>query len=148
RAGRGQHPGRVLIQTHHPDHPLLRVLVREGYRHFGEAALTERQQAALPPFSCLALLRAEAPQRDRAMQFLAEARACAVRLGDRSVQALGPVPAPMERRAGRFRAQLLLQSDERGPLHGLLMPWLEELETLKSGRRVRWSLDVDPQEML
>ncbi|NCF26161.1 MAG: primosomal protein N' [Gammaproteobacteria bacterium] len=148
RAGRGQHPGRVLIQTHHPDHPLLRVLVREGYRHFGEAALTERQQAALPPFSCLALLRAEAPQRDRAMEFLEEARACAVRLGDRSVQALGPVPAPMERRAGRFRAQLLLQSDERGPLHGLLMPWLEELETLKSGRRVRWSLDVDPQEML
>ena len=148
RAGRGQHPGRVLIQTHHPDHPLLRVLVREGYRHFGEAALRERQQAALPPFSCLALLRAEAPQRDRAMQFLEEARACAVRLGDKGVQALGPVPAPMERRAGRFRAQLLLQSDERGPLHGLLMPWLEELETLKSGRRVRWSLDVDPQEML
>jgi primosomal protein N' (replication factor Y) len=82
------------------------------------------------------------------MQFLEEARACVVRLGDNSVQALGPVPAPMERRAGRFRAQLLLQSDERGPLHGLLMPWLEELETLKSGRRVRWSLDVDPQEML
>jgi primosomal protein N' (replication factor Y) len=54
----------------------------------------------------------------------------------------------MERRAGRFRAQLLLQSDHRGPLHGLLLPWLEKLETLKSGRRVRWSLDVDPQEML
>ncbi len=148
RAGRGERPGRVLIQTHHPDHPLLRVLVREGYRHFGMAALDERRQAALPPFSCLALLRAEAPQRDRAMHFLAEARACALRLVDDHVQALGPVPAPMERRAGRFRAQLLLQSDDRGPLHGLLMPWLEELETLKSGRRVRWSLDVDPQEML
>jgi primosomal protein N' (replication factor Y) len=148
RAGRGQRPGRVLIQTHHPDHPLLRVLVREGYRHFGAAALGEREQAALPPFSCLALLRAEAPERDRAMCFLAEARACVLRLGDNHVQALGPVPAPMERRAGRFRAQLLLQSDQRGPLHGLLLPWLEELETLKSGRRVRWSLDVDPQEML
>ena len=74
RAGRGQRPGRVLIQTHHPDHPLLKVLVREGYRHFGAAALSERQQAALPPFSCLALLRAEAPRRDRAMCFLEEAR--------------------------------------------------------------------------
>ncbi|TDJ18504.1 MAG: primosomal protein N' [Gammaproteobacteria bacterium] len=148
RAGRGQRPGRVLIQTHHPDHPLLKVLVREGYRHFGAAALAERQQAALPPFTSLALLRAEAPQRDRAMGFLAEARACALHLGDNHVQALGPVPAPMERRAGRFRAQLLLQSDDRGPLHGLLLPWLEKLETLKSGRRVRWSLDVDPQEML
>lgn len=148
RAGRGQRPGRVLIQTHHPDHPLLKVLVREGYRQFGVAALGEREQAALPPFTCLALLRAEAPQRDRAMCFLAEARACALHLGDKHVQALGPVPAPMERRAGRFRAQLLLQSDDRRTLHGLLLPWLEKLETLKSGRRVRWSLDVDPQEML
>jgi primosomal protein N' (replication factor Y) (superfamily II helicase) len=148
RAGRGQRPGRVLIQTHHPDHPLLRVLVREGYRDFASLALGERKLAALPPFSCLALLRAEAPQRERAMAFLEEARACAARLGDPSVLALGPVPAPMERRAGRFRAQLLLQSDERGPLHGLLLPWLAELETLKSARRVRWSLDIDPQEML
>lgn len=148
RAGRGQRPGRVLIQTHHPDHPLLNVLVREGYRNFGAAALSEREQAALPPFSCLALLRAEAPQRERAMGFLEEARARAMRRVDERVQALGPVPAPMERRAGRFRAQLLLQCDERGPLHGLLAPWLAELETLKSGRRVRWSLDVDPQEML
>jgi primosomal protein N' (replication factor Y) len=148
RAGRGQRPGRVFIQTHHPDHALLRVLVREGYRRFGTAALSERQQAALPPFSCLALLRAESPQRDRAIAFLEEARARALGLVDNSVLALGPVPAPMERRAGRFRAQLLLLSDERAPLHGLLLPWLEELETLKSGRRVRWSLDVDPQEML
>ncbi len=148
RAGRGQRPGRVIIQTHHPDHPLLRVLVREGFAQFAQAALVERQQAALPPFSCLALLRAEAPQRERAMEFLEDARVCAVRLAEKSVMALGPVPAPMERRAGRFRAQLLLQSDERAPLHGLLMPWLEELETLKSARRVRWSLDVDPQEML
>jgi len=148
RAGRGQRPGRVLIQTHHPDHPLLRVLVREGYRHFGQAALEERKLAALPPFSCLALLRAEAPQRHRAMEFLEQARQCAIRLADKSVQALGPVPAPMERRAGRFRGQLLLQCEQRAPLHGLLLPWLEELETLKSARRVRWSLDVDPQEMM
>ncbi len=148
RAGRGRRPGRVYIQTHHPDHPLLRVLVREGYRHFGEAALDERRQAALPPFSCLALLRAEAPQRERAMQFLEDARVRAVRLAGDRVQALGPVPAPMERRAGRFRAQLLLQCGERAPLHELLQPWLQELETIKSGRRVRWSLDVDPQDML
>jgi primosomal protein N' (replication factor Y) (superfamily II helicase) len=148
RAGRGQRPGRVLVQTHHPDHPLLRVLVREGYRHFGQAALDERKLAALPPFSCLALLRAEAPQRHRAMEFLEQARQCAVHLADKSVQALGPVPAPMERRAGRFRGHLLLQCEQRAPLHGLLLPWLEELETLKSARRVRWSLDVDPQEMM
>ena len=70
--------------------------MREGYRHFGQAALAERRQAALPPFSCLALLRAEAPQRERTMEFLEQARERAERLGDARVQALGPVPAPME----------------------------------------------------
>ena len=148
RAGRGERPGQVLIQTHHPDHPLLTLLIHEGYRGFGMAALGERRLAALPPFSSLALLRAEAPQRERANAFLEHARDRAQALAADAVQVLGPVPAPMERRAGRFRAQLLLQSEERGPLHALLAPWLSELESLKSGRRVRWSLDVDPQEML
>ena len=63
------------------------------------------------------------------------------------VMLLGPVPAPMERRAGRFRAQLLLQSEQRAPLHHLLSSWAVQLEALKEGRRVRWSLDIDPVDM-
>ncbi|MCK4586598.1 MAG: hypothetical protein KAU29_04620, partial [Gammaproteobacteria bacterium] len=60
---------------------------------------------------------------------------------------LGPIPAPMEKRAGRIRAQLLLQSSSRADLHNLLTPWLQQLESSKLGRKVRWSIDVDPQEM-
>lgn len=147
RAGRAEKSGQVLIQTHHPDHPLLQVLLQEGYAAFAIAALEERRQAQLAPHSFLALLRAEAVDTQLPLQFLEHARQLAEAAGIRSVQLLGPIPAPMERRAGRIRAQLLLQSSQRAPLHQLLGPWLQQLESSKLGRKVRWSLDVDPQEM-
>jgi primosomal protein N' (replication factor Y) len=148
RAGRAEKPGTVVIQTHHPDHPLLQTLVSEGYSAFATAALSERQQADLPPFSWQALLRAEATVAAAPYTFLQEALALGTDLVAGDVELLGPVPAPMERRAGRFRAQLLVQSQRRQALHHLLDRWLEPLERLKSARRVRWSLDVDPQDLL
>ena len=152
RAGRGDRPGRVLIQTHHPHHPLLQKLIQFGYRAFAEQSLAERQLAQLPPFSSNALLRAEAAQARPAHVFLDWARERAERYlrqlgGGDAVQLLGPVPAPMERRAGRYRAHLLVESDSRPRLQTLLGPWVSELEGAKQARRVRWSLDVDPQEM-
>ncbi len=147
RAGRAQRPGQVLIQTHHPDHPLLQLLLREGYAAFAHAALEERRQANLPPFSYLALLRAEAVDGELPLRFLRQARELAEAMHPCGVQLLGPIPAPMERRAGRVRAQLLLQANRRVDLHRLLGPWLQQLETDKLGRKVRWSVDVDPQEM-
>ena len=155
RAGRAEKLGQVLIQTHHPDHPLLQILLHEGYTAFAQAALEERRQAQLAPHSYMALLRAEAVDSQLPLQFLTRARQLAERLGvtsgvnfgESSVQLLGPIPAPMERRAGRIRAQLLLQATERAALHHLLEPWLQQLESDKLGRKVRWSIDVDPQEM-
>ena len=147
RAGRAEKPGQVLIQTHHPDHPLLQTLLHEGYAAFAQAALEERRQAQLAPFNYMALLRAEAVDEKLPMQFLEHARQLAESLGVRDVLLLGPIPAPMERRAGRIRAQLLLQAKNRADLHRLLSPWLLQLESSKLGRKVRWSIDVDPQEM-
>jgi len=154
RAGRGDRPGEVLIQTHHPDHPLLQALIRHGYHRFAEISLAERREAGLPPFRHLALMRAEAPSREAGAAFLGEVRALAETLlaqspaGAASVQVLGPAPAPMERREGRYRAQLLLDGAGRGALHGLLSRLIPQVEALKSARRVRWSLDVDPGEMV
>ncbi len=148
RAGRADRAGEVLIQTHHPEHPLLQQLVLQGYGAFAEAALAERQAAGFPPFASLALLRAEASGREPALAFLEEARDAAQALEQTGVQFWGPVPAPMERRAGRYRAQLLLQAPERGALQQLLDPWVLQLEQLKSARKVRWSLDVDPVDTL
>src|SRR5690606_38864455 len=144
-------PGNVIIQTHLADHPLLVQVTEQGYFAFAEQALSGRRSAGLPPFAHLALLRAEAHKPGQAEGFLDEACSAAERLlaeqGLQGIELLGPVPAPMERRAGRFRAQLLLQANARGALHRLISAWLLALEQMPSGRQVRWSLDVDPVDL-
>ncbi|HLY52675.1 MAG TPA: primosomal protein N', partial [Steroidobacteraceae bacterium] len=114
RAGRGERPGEVLIQTEFPQHPLLTSLLAKGYDGFAEAALAERREAAWPPFSRLAALRASAKTREAALEFLTEARARAAST-PRGLRLLGPVPAAMAKRAGRYHAQLLIECRERPP---------------------------------
>ncbi|WP_339487008.1 primosomal protein N' [Pseudomonas sp. EL_65y_Pfl2_R95] len=151
RAGRAEEPGKVIIQSHLADHPLLVQLTEQGYFAFAEQALSERRSAGLPPFCHLALLRAEAHKPGQAEGFLdqacTEAELQLEELQLSGIELLGPVPAPMERRAGRYRAQLLIQSNARAPLHRLLNSWLNALEQMPSGRAVRWSLDVDPIDL-
>jgi primosomal protein N' (replication factor Y) (superfamily II helicase) len=146
RAGRGVRPGVVLIQTEFPEHPLLTQLLEAGYDGFARAALAERSQAQWPPYSRLAALRDSARSADAALAFLTEARRLAGRAPP-AVRLLGPVPAAVAKRAGRYHAQLLVESAERARLHGFLDAWLPQVETLKSARAVRWSLDVDPIEL-
>ena len=148
RCGRGERPGRVLVQTHHPRHPLLDQLIRAGYRSFAEDALEERRAARLPPHACMALLRAEAADREMPRDFLVDARRAGEECRPAGVNLLGPVPALMERRAGRYRAQLLVESARRPALQRFLDEWLADVEGLSGARRVRWSLDVDPIEIL
>jgi primosomal protein N' (replication factor Y) len=147
RAGRAERRGEVLIQTWHPDHPLLQRLTAHDYAGVAAAALAERAAAGFPPFTFLALLRAEAATAEGAHAFLEAARVAAEGLAAPGVELWGPVAAPMERRAGRYRAQLLVQAKRRTDLHRLLTPWAPLLEQLREGRRARWSLDVDPAEL-
>ncbi|MGD8615851.1 MAG: primosomal protein N' [Gammaproteobacteria bacterium] len=147
RAGRADRPGEVLIQTHHPEHPLLRLLVEQGYPAFAEAALAERRDALLPPYASMALLRAEATRVEPPREFLQTAQVLAAPLTDGSVQIWGPVPAPMERRGGRYRAQLMFQARERSALQQLLRKLIPLVESGKKARRVRWSIDVDPVDL-
>jgi primosomal protein N' (replication factor Y) (superfamily II helicase) len=145
RAGRARKPGRVLLQTHHPDHPLLRSLLSQGYAAAAKELLTERRQTGLPPYGHQVLLRCEAHQRDVVDAFLHEARAL---LPDtETLQIAGPMPAPMPLRAGRQRGQLLIESDSRRHLHAAVRPWAAQLPQLTSARKVRWSLDVDPVDL-
>jgi primosomal protein N' (replication factor Y) len=145
RAGRGNRPGEVLIQTAYPEHPLLQTLLSEGYDGFARTALAERAAAAWPPFSRLAVVRASALSAAAALDFLSAARHAAG--APRGVRLLGPAPAAMARRAGRYHSQLLLESTERAALHRLLGGWLEQVAQLPEGRRVRWALDVDPIDL-
>lgn len=147
RAGRRQRSGEVLIQTAYPEHPLLTRLIQGGYDAFATAALEERRLAVWPPFSYLALIRAEAHGQQAPSAFLADCRAQVEQLGHVGVTINGPAPAPMERRAGRYRAQLLFHSTRRSSLHNLLGRMLPAIESLPAARKVRWSLDVDPAEL-
>jgi primosomal protein N' (replication factor Y) len=147
RAGRGDRPGQVLIQTRYPDHPLLRTLVRGGYAAFATEALRERREAGLPPYSHQALLRADATRIEFAQAFLEQVVDWAAGRARPGVELWGPVPAPMTRRAGRHRVHLLLQAVQRDVLHGLLRELPVHAASLDAARRVRWSLDVDPIDL-
>ena len=147
RAGRAERVGTVVIQTHAPEHPIMRHLIKGDYVGFATEALHERQIGNLPPYHYLALLRAEAPHALYPIEFLQQAKTLAEGLMINDVELWGPVPAPMELRAGRHRAQLLIQSHDRRALHTLLGGLMPLIERDRSARRVRWSLDIDPIEM-
>ena len=146
RAGREDRPGAVFIQTHFPGHPLLQTLVTRGYGGFAGLLLSERRNAHLPPYAHLALLGAEATSRETAEKFLREARD---HLNETSaLNIFGPVAAPIEKRRGRYRSQLLIQSGNRNTLRRALTPWCRSLESMPGAKRTRWFLDIDPQDML
>ncbi|NLS13500.1 primosomal protein N' [Vibrio sp. SM6] len=149
RAGRASKPGEVILQTHHPEHTLLQALLTKGYDDFARGALMERKIAQLPPFSFLTLIRAEANHSDSAEQFLRQVRATleANPLFDNSCLVLGPTPAPLAKRAGKFRWQLLLQSQSRSTLQKLLASAKPAIELLPQANKVRWGLDIEPQDL-
>ncbi|AEL05456.1 primosomal protein N [Xanthomonas campestris pv. raphani 756C] len=153
RAGRADRAGEVWLQTHHPEHPLLQTLVNGGYHAFADAELQQREAAGFPPFSHLALFRAEAKDVAAANQFLIAVRAL---VGEQTpapspalapVECYGPMPAPMPRRAGFQRTQLLLSAAQRSALHRVLDAQMPAIHALPQARRVRWSLDVDPIDL-
>ncbi len=151
RAGRAEKPGQVLLQTRNPENPLLQTLVHDGYLSFAKALMQERRLAALPPYSHVCLIRAEATDARQPRAFLSQL-AHALRLYSRTLSQtdaaalawLGPVPAPMERIAGRYRAQLLMTSERRSVLNHALGSLLDQFHGSKAAQKVRWSIDVDP----
>jgi primosomal protein N' (replication factor Y) len=143
RSGRASKPGQVIIQSYYPEHPLLQDLVNNGYSAFARSELVERKLAQLPPFTYHALLRAEAHNRDYVIQFLS----WFLSLNSEHCQLLGPLPAPMEKRAGKIRYHLLLSSKHRKALHQTLQVMIDQMEKNPMYQKVRWSLDIDPIDM-
>jgi primosomal protein N' (replication factor Y) len=152
RAGRAEQAGKVLIQTRHPTHPMLQTLLQQDYQAQAGLLLEDRKSAAMPPYGYLALFRAEASVAELPAKLLSEIRSlCVEQLSIKplpSVSLLGPIPAPMERKAGRYRMQLRLQSNDRTALQRLLTSVVPRIEQCKLTRKVRWSVDVDPLDMI
>jgi len=147
RAGRAEKPGKVIMQTRQPEHPLLTTLIQEGYRSFAKTVLAERKDASLPPFSYQALLRVQATDIDTPKIFFQALTTLIQKINTGDTHILGPVSAPMARRAGLYRYQLLFQNTKRQELHVLLDALIPEIAKLKQAKKVRWSLDVDPVDL-
>ncbi len=147
RAGREARAGEVIIQTQFPEHPLLVRLIGEGYESFALSALQERREAGWPPFSRLALLRAEARDSAALDSFLRAAAAEGHRVAAGDLKILGPAAALIARRADHFRAHLLIETALRSALQRFLARWLPKIEELPHPAGVRWSIDVDPLEV-
>lgn len=147
RAGRAEMPGEVYLQTHNPHNPLLLNLINGGYMSFVNNCLEERQTAELPPYSYLALLQAESKNQDTTFEYLHLLHSEIKDEIDSAVKVFGPVPTPMEKKAGYFRAQLLLHSKSRSKLQQALNWSIEIIDKLKPPRNLRWFLDVDPVEL-
>jgi primosomal protein N' (replication factor Y) len=148
RAGRADNKSEVVIQTHLADHPMLGQLISSGYKTFSQSTIQERIDAQLPPHSFNALFQAEATYLGHTKTFLQEVKQIlqahknAIHLSE--VELLGPVPAFYTKKAGKFRYQLYLESNNRKDLHRLLHDNLPAIEKLKSASRVRWRMEVDP----
>ncbi len=143
RAGRGEHPGKVIVQTCHSDHPLLQTLCSGHYLTLAEQLLNERSQAGFPPFRAMAILRADGPAMTDSLQFLDAAKQ---RFDDPRLELWGPLPALIARRADRHRAQLVVLSDHRPRLQQMVAQVCQQLDATRHNPRIRWQIDVDPWE--
>ncbi len=146
RAGRRDKVGRVLIQTAFPEHAFFSWVKNHDYSGFANDLLAQRKNVQYPPFSFFALLRAESTHQSRALQFLRSAKQTICPM--QGVTVMDVVPAPMEKRAGKYRAQLLMCSEKRSSLHNTLSEWLallaKDVSLKKLAASVRWNLDIDP----
>ena len=144
-------PGKVLIQTAHPNNEYLQYIKSQDFWRYSHHCLKERREAQFPPFSHIALWRAGSAKNGEALAFLQSVARAAEKVQNRDglewVTIMDVVHSPMEKLAGRYRAQLMLKSQKRKPLHMVLNGVLEVLEHTKQASRVRWSIDVDPMEM-
>jgi len=144
RAGRAEFPGQVVIQTHVPQHPLLNQLIQEGYESFSQSLLITRKTALLPPYHYLAMLRVQGANQQKLFTLLHAVKA---RLFGTDISVWGPAPAPLARKAGQHRMQLMIKSSSRKTLAATLTPLRDWLMTTKLVTGLRWNIDVDPIDL-
>jgi primosomal protein N' (replication factor Y) (superfamily II helicase) len=149
RAGRGEKPGRVIIQTYQPRHPAILAACQHDYLRFVERELADRRDLGYAPFGRLAAVRIDHGDESRARHAAETLAGFAneqegVRSGH--VELLGPAPAPIERLRGRFRYRLFLRARERPPLRRVAIAVLARIEEGLGGARA--SVDIDPVAML
>jgi len=147
RAGRAELAGSVLLQTHYPDHPALLAMLTTGYGEQARAMLKRREEAGMPPAGQLVLLRTDCPNAEYGEQFLHTLRArCTPHLPP-GARLIGPLPSPMQRRAGKYRCQLLLTAHDRRSAQAAASLLVATAETMSTKQGLNWTIDIDPQDV-
>ena len=147
RAGREGNAGKVILQSHHPDHPSLQAMLHSDYHQQATAMLADRSQRGLPPNGYLLLIRSDCKDGDYGEQFLRDLRAASESALPTGVTLIGPLPAPMQRRAGLFRSQLLLQASSRAAAQQAARVLVQGADLARPRHGLNWSIDVDPQDL-
>jgi primosomal protein N' (replication factor Y) len=147
RAGRAEHPGRVLLQTHYPDHPALLAMLGTSYADQARTLLQHRHESRMPPAGQLVVLRTDCPNAAYGELFLQQLRERITAHLPLGARLIGPLPSPMQRRAGKYRCQLLLTAPNRGVAHAAARLLVANAEEIPSRHGLKWSIDIDPQDM-
>ena len=150
RTGRANQRGEVIIQTRHASHKTLQNLMRGGYNEFATIILEERKNGRMPPFCRLAMLKANSRALTTSIKFLANCEVFVQEINHKyhqKVESIGPFPAPLEKRGGKFRAHLMLKSNTQATLQRLLTELVKRLEKIKTTPGLTWYLDVDPADL-
>ncbi len=147
RAGRAEHPGRVLLQTHYPDHPALLAMLGTSYADQGRALLQRRHESGMPPAGQLVVLRTDCPDAAYGEQFLRLLRERSTAHLPAGARLIGPLPSPMQRRAGKYRCQMLLTAPHRGAAQTAARLLVANAEELPTRYGLKWSIDIDPHDV-
>jgi len=147
RAGRADLPGSVILQTHYPDHPALLAMLHSSYTEQARELLSRREAAGMPPAGQLVLLRTDCSDARYGEQFLQDLRDKTQSRLPAGTTLIGPLPSPMQRRAGKFRSQLLLAAPTRKAAQAAASLLVATAETLPARRGLKWSIDIDPQDV-
>jgi len=146
RAGRADTPGQVILQTHYPDHPALLAILQKSYADHAREILAVREATAMPPAGKLLMLRTDSADIETGEQFLQALRKQAEAQLPPGTGLIGPLPSPMQRRAGKFRSQMLVTAGNRKSAQTTAALLVAIAETLPIRRGMKWSIDVDPQD--
>jgi len=147
RAGRAESPGQVILQTHYPDHPVLQAMLKEPYHGQAEQMLARRKEVGMPPAGQLVLIRTDCADGEYGEQFLHKLRQLAQPNLPPRCALIGPLPSPMQRRAGKFRSQLMLSAPNRKAAQTAASSLVAIAQTLPARRALKWTIDLDPQDI-
>lgn len=147
RAGREATGGTVVLQSHHPDHPLLQAMLTHSYAQQARDLLRDRQERGLPPAGQLVIVRSDCSDPHYAETYLQTLRQHTEATLPPGSNYIGPLPAPMQRRAGRFRCQLLLSAPDRRCAQAAASQIVAAAESISARHGLKWSIDIDPQEI-